>query len=141
MELDNMGGVIALLAVILVFGTPIVIVIAILVHRARRTRAIHETVLRLAEKGLPIPPEIFADRQWHPDEARSSLQKGVILVAVGIGLIGFFLTLSDRHAPWGVGIIPLLIGAGYLVVWRIEGRRAQDATRAERTAAEREQRT
>jgi hypothetical protein len=121
MELDNMGGIIALLAIVLVFGTPVIIVIAILVHKARRTAAIHDTVVRLAEKGLPVPPELFVERR--PVDTSSALHKGVILVAVGLGLIAFFLTMHDRQAPWGVGMIPLLIGIGYLIVWKLEGRK------------------
>ena len=118
MDIEGMGGIIALLAVILVFGTPVIIVIAILIHKARRTAAIHDTVVRLAEKGLPVPPELFVERR--PDTT-SPLHKGVILVAVGLGLIVFFLTMQDRQAPWGVGTIPLLIGIGYLIVWKLEG--------------------
>ena len=121
MEIDSMGGIIALLAVILVFGTPVIIVIAILIHKARRTAAIHDTVVRLAEKGLPVPPELFVERR--PDDTSSALHKGVILVAVGLGLIVFFLTMQDRQAPWGVGTIPLLIGIGYLIVWKLEGKK------------------
>ena len=118
-EIDNVSGLIALLAVLLVFVTPIVIVIAVLVHRARRTQRIHQTVVALAEKGLPVPPELFIDK---PQDQTTALHKGVILIAVGLGLTIFFLSMSERHAPWGVGVIPFLIGVGYLIVWRLEGR-------------------
>ena|SRR5438132_4012360 len=121
MDIEGMGGIVALLAVILVFGTPIIIVIAILIHKARRTRALHDTVVRLAEKGLPIPPDLFIDKP--SEDMRSSLHKGVVLIAVGLGLVIFFLTIPDRHAPWGVGMIPLLIGVGYLIVWWLESRK------------------
>ena len=125
MDIDAMGGIVALLAVILVFGTPIIIVIAILVHKARRTQRIHETVVRLAEKGLPIPPDLFVDKP--AEDMRSSLHKGVVLIAVGLGLTIFFLTLPERNVPWGVGMIPLLIGVGYLIVWRLESKRETKA--------------
>ena len=121
MEFESIQGVLALLAVVLLFGAPVIIVIAILVHRARRTQVIHDTVVRLAEKGLPVPPELFVDRR--PEDPRSSLHKGIILVMVGIGLTVFFLTMPDRRAPWGVGVIPLLIGIGYLIVWKLEQKR------------------
>lgn len=117
-DFDSMKGLVALLAVTLVFGTPIIIVIAILVHKARRTQRIHQTVVALAEKGLPIPPDIFIDRP--PADSASTLHKGVILIAVGLGLSVFFLSMTERHAPWGVGMIPLLIGVGYLIVWKLE---------------------
>lgn len=119
-NIEDMTGLVGLIAVILAFGTPIVIVIAILIHKSRRTQLIHQTVVALAEKGLPVPPDLFIDR---PAESSSPLHKGVVLIAVGAGLMLFFLSLSGRHAPWGVGIIPLLIGVGYLIVWKIEGRK------------------
>ena len=121
-DVDSMGGIVALLAVILIFGTPIIIVVAILMHRSQRTRRIHQTVVALAEKGLPIPPELFVDKP--PADNGSPLNKGVILIAVGLGLTIFFLSVPGRHAPWGVGMIPLLIGVGYLIVWKLEGRKS-----------------
>jgi hypothetical protein len=122
---EGMLGIVALLSVVLVFGTPVIIVIAILMHKARRTQRIHETVLRLAEKGLPIPPDLFVDKP--PEDMRSSLHKGVVLIAVGLGLTIFFLTIPERNVPWGVGMIPLLIGVGYLIVWRLESRKENKA--------------
>jgi hypothetical protein len=61
------------LSVILLFATPVVIVIAILVHRTMRTKRIHETVVKLAEKGLPIPPDLFVDKP--AEDKGSALQK------------------------------------------------------------------
>ena len=119
-DIENMTGLIAIMSVLMVFLTPIIIVIAVLIHRSRRTQRIHQTVVALAEKGLPIPPELFVDRR--SADQTSPLHKGVVLIAVGLGLIFFFLSMSDHHAPWGVGVIPLLIGFGYLIVWWLEGR-------------------
>jgi hypothetical protein len=124
-DIDSMGGLVAMLAVVLVFGTPIIIVIAILIHKARRTQRIHQTVVALAEKGLPIPPDLFVDKR--SADSTSPLHKGVVLIAVGAGLTIFFLSLPDRHAPWGVGMIPLLIGVGYLIVWKLEGKKEDKA--------------
>ena len=120
-HIDNVTGLIAILAVLLVFLTPVIIVIAVLVHKSRRAQRIHQTVVVLAEKGLPVPPDLFIERRA-PDKT-SSLHKGVVLVAVGLGLTLFFLSMWERHAPWGVGMIPLLIGIGYLIVWWLEERK------------------
>ncbi|MEP7084284.1 MAG: DUF6249 domain-containing protein [Betaproteobacteria bacterium] len=119
-DFDSMKGLVAMLAVLLVFGTPIIIVIAILVHKSRRTQRIHQTVVALAEKGLPIPPDLFVDRPAY--DSSSTLHKGVVLIAVGLGLIFFFLSMTERRGPWGVGMIPLLIGVGYLIVWKLESK-------------------
>lgn len=122
-HIDNVTGLIAILAVLLVFLTPVIIVIAVLVHKSQRAKRIHQTVVALAEKGLPVPPDLFIERRA-PDQT-SSLHKGVVLVAVGLGLTLFFLSMSERHAPWGVGMIPLLIGIGYLIVWWLEERKRE----------------
>jgi hypothetical protein len=122
---ESMGGLVAMLAVILVFGMPIIIVIAILIHKSKRTQRIHQTVVALAEKGLPIPPELFIDKP--AADSASPLHRGVILIAVGAGLTIFFLSMPDRDAPWGVGMIPLLIGVGYLIVWKLEGKKVDKA--------------
>jgi hypothetical protein len=119
-EIDSMTGIIALVSVLLAFLTPILIIVAVLVHKSRRTARIHQTMIALAEKGVPIPPDLFVDRKV---SSQSSLSKGVVLIAVGLGLIVFFLSFTDRHAPWGIGAIPLLIGVGYLIVWWLEERK------------------
>ena len=54
-EFDNMSGLVAILAVLLVFGTPIIIVTAILIHKARRTQRIHQTVVA-GRKGIADSP-------------------------------------------------------------------------------------
>ena len=121
LDIESMGGAVAMLAVILVFGTPVIIVIAILVHKARRTQRIHQTIVALAEKGLPIPPDIFVDKP--SADSTSPLHKAVILIGTGAGLTVFFLSMPDRNTPWGIGMIPLLIGLGYLIVWKLEGKK------------------
>lgn len=116
---DNVNAIIPVAGIIMTFSMPVIIVIAILVYKAHRASLIHETVARLVEKGLPIPPELFADK---PENEKSVLQKGVLLIALGAGLIVMFLTQEGTHAPWGIGMIPLLIGVGYLIVWKLEKR-------------------
>lgn len=110
-----MGEFIGLVAVILIFGTPVIIVLAVLRHRANRQRLINEMVLKLADKGQPIPPELFIE----PVRPKSDLRRGVILIGVGLGLIGFFY-FNDDHDGVGIGFIPMMIGLGYLVSWKLE---------------------
>ena len=50
------------------------------------------------------------------------MRRGVVLVMVGIGLMVFFGACSDwEGGAWALGVIPFLIGAGYLLVWKLEG--------------------
>jgi hypothetical protein len=43
---------------------------------------------------------------------------------VGFGLMIFFGAVNDwEGGSWSLGIIPFLIGAGYLLVWKLEARK------------------
>jgi hypothetical protein len=50
------------------------------------------------------------------------MRRGVVLGMVGIGLMLFFGAVNGwEGGSWAIGVIPALIGAGYLLVWKLEG--------------------
>lgn len=105
-----------------IFGTPILIVAVILYFSFSKTRALHRTVRLMVEKGQPVPEALLnpppAQRQ------RSDMRRGVVLVMVGLGLMLFLAAVNDwEGGAWSIGLIPFLIGAGYLLVWKLEGRK------------------
>jgi hypothetical protein len=106
---------VAMTAIVVSFGLPLVIVALVLFYRHRRQRMIHETITRLAEKGLPVPPELLEPR----GNAQAGLRAGLVLVALGIALAVFFW---DRGPGWTIGLIPGLMGAALLLAWKIENR-------------------
>ncbi|WP_293397744.1 DUF6249 domain-containing protein [Nevskia sp.] len=109
-------ALVPLVAVIMVFGMPIVIVLAVLRYRANRQRSINEMVLKLADKGQPIPPELFMEPT---KKKKSDVSSGLSLVGAGVGLMGFFW-FADAAEAVGIGFIPLAIGVGQLIAWKIE---------------------
>ena len=104
---------IAGMAIVLGIGSPIALLGLILWYKSRRTRLAHETAIKLAEKGQVVPPELFMG----VDEPLSDLRRGVVLVALGLGL-SLFMYQVDK--PWSLGMIPLFMGLGYLVVWKLD---------------------
>ena len=105
-----------------IFGTPILIVAVILYFSFSKTRALHRTVRLMVEKGQPVPEALLnpppAQRQ------RSDMRRGVVLVMVGLGLMVFLGAVNEwEGGAWSIGLIPFLIGAGYLLVWKLEGRK------------------
>lgn len=108
----------AILVPMFVFGMPVAIVATVVYFRHRRNRMLHETLRTMIEKGVPIPPELL-----HPQEQRklpkSDIRRGLVWIAVGIGLTVFFL-VQDNHV-WPIGLIPLLIGVAFLITWKVEG--------------------
>ena len=121
---DDVSGLMAIPIVGIIFstlfGTPVLIVAAIMFFSYLKSRSLHRTVRTMVEKGEPVPAALFA--QPPVIRARSDMRRGVVLVMVGIGLMVFFGAVNDwEGGGWAIGIIPFLIGAGYLLVWKLEG--------------------
>ncbi len=113
---------IVLIVFLAIFGTPVMIVGLIMYFSFSRSRALHRTVQMMVEKGQPVPEALLnpppAQRQ------RSDLRRGVVFLMIGIGLMVFFAAVSDwEGGAWSLGIIPFLIGAGYLLVWKLDARK------------------
>ncbi len=121
---EDLGALVAIPIVGIIFttlfGAPILIVAAIMFFSYLRSRSLHRTVSMMVEKGQPVPSALFAAPPVV--RARSDMRRGVVLVMVGIGLMVFFGACSDwEGGAWALGVIPFLIGAGYLLVWKLEG--------------------
>jgi Domain of unknown function (DUF6249) len=119
---SRIGGdgitLIALVSVVAPFLFVFLIIAASLFARYRRNRMLHETLRVMIEKGVPIPPELIM-----PQGARvrlrtvSDLRNGLILLAIGAGLI------LVSHGMWsGTGLIVVFIGTAFLVTWFVERR-------------------
>ena len=104
------------------FGAPVLIVAVIMYFGFSKNRIMHRTVRLMVEKGQPVPEALLnpppAQRQ------RSDMRRGVVLVMVGLGLTIFLGAVNDwEGGAWAIGIIPFLIGVGYLLVWKLEGKK------------------
>lgn len=105
-----------------VFGAPVLIVGLILYFSFSRSRALHRTVRMMVEKGQPVPEALLnpppAQRQ------RSDVRRGVVLTMIGVGVTVFLGAASEwEGGAWTLGLIPLLIGVGYLLVWKLDTKR------------------
>jgi hypothetical protein len=106
-----------------IFGAPVMIVAVIMYFGFSRNRMMHRTIRMMAEKGQPIPPALLAS----PTPAirqRSDMRRGVVLCMVGLGLMLFFGAVNEwEGGSWAIGVIPFVIGLGYLLVWKLEGKK------------------
>ncbi|MGA3157662.1 MAG: DUF6249 domain-containing protein [Steroidobacteraceae bacterium] len=115
-----------ILTIMLVFLTPALVMIAVLIYRFRRQRLILEAVQRLADKGVTIAPELLqglSSEGLLGRPAASPMRRAVLLIAAGAGLVIVLAAEGDGPA-WAFGTIPLLLGLGYLVIWKLEQRGA-----------------
>jgi len=127
------------LAVLLVFLVPLLIIVLLIWYKMRKNRMLNETMLKLAEKGVPPadamaaldasqggrPPAGFPlyeqARQFRQRAASSDLRKGVILVALGLAFS--FYSMIEDGSPNGIGLVLLFLGLGYCVLWFFEDRK------------------
>jgi hypothetical protein len=128
-DIDSLGDEIpsrvipiVVVTMLTVFGAPVLIVAVIMYFGFSKTRALHRTVRMMVEKGQEVPAALLnpppAQRQ------RSDMRRGVLLLMVGLGLVIFLGVIADwESGVWTLGMIPALIGAGYLLVWKLEGRK------------------
>ena len=109
-----------------IFGAPVLIVALIMYFGFSKNRAMHRTIRIMAEKGQPIPAALLAP----PTPAvrqRSDMRRGVVLCMVGLGLMLFFGAVNAwEGGSWAIGVIPFVIGLGYLLVWKLEGEKKNE---------------
>ncbi len=108
------------------FGTPVAVVATIMYFSFSKSRALHKTVRMMVEKGQPVPESLL-----NPPpivRQRSDLRRGVVLLMVGAGLMIFFGAVNAwEGGVWSLGIIPFMIGLGYLLVWKLDIHRGESS--------------
>lgn len=107
---------VAITGMLVGFGLPLLLVAIVLMYKHRKLKLTHETIVRLAEKGVPVPAELL-----EPPPGRSSgLRGGLVLIGLGVGLSLFFLQAGTP--AWSIGLIPGLMGVALLIAWAIESK-------------------
>lgn len=101
----------------ILMAAPVLIVWIVLRYRYRQTQARYGALLQLADKGVELPTQWLLEPQAMFDERR----RGMVLVGGGLGLIAMFLSLPGQLDSgvslarlWGIGLLPLMTGLGYL---------------------------
>ncbi len=95
-------------------------------HRNRKE--MQDTVRMALERGQPLSPELL-DRLGGqaPAPKRNDLRRGVVGICLGIGIGAFGMVLGDEDAVrpmLAIGLVPVLLGFAYLVLWRLSGNKA-----------------
>mgnify|MGYP003654375516 CR=1 FL=1 len=123
---DNFVGIIAILAV---FGTITAIIVGPSWLKSRERREIQTTVRTAIDKGQPLPPEVIEalskDITKNLPSRTKDIRRGIIWLAVGIGIAAFSLINNLGESDWSdnVGdgmlafaVIPATIGLAFLIL-------------------------
>lgn len=110
--MQTSDAVVAVAGMVVGLGLPLLLVAIVLYYKHLRERMHQETILRLAERGVPVPPELLARPVRRP-----SPKAGLVLLSLGIALALFLL---ERGLPWSISLVPGLMGLALLLAWRID---------------------
>ncbi len=126
-DLNEMRNLVAIPIVAIVFmsifGAPVLIVMVIGIFALIGNRMRQRTIRMMVEKGQPVPAELLAP-EVRRVRRRSDVRRGVIWTMVGLGLMVWLAAVNDwEGGVWSFGLIPFLIGLGYLIVWKLEGKK------------------
>ena len=116
---SKMGGLlIPILGILACIALPIAIVALVMHSQQRQRAALFDTVKHLADRGLPVPPELLNPPQG--GNAQTSPRfRAITLVGVGVGLALMFWLLNLQFLI-GVGGLLVCIGAAQLFAIRLD---------------------
>ncbi len=118
-----------IVAIIAVFGLPLFLLIAILYYKHRKRMVKAALIKDYIAAGKDVPTEVLTVINGaEPDAPADSFQSAVRSITLGMGLI-LFLGIAVSWELAAVGLIPLFIGIGKLIVWRMN--RDSSATQAD----------
>jgi Domain of unknown function (DUF6249) len=126
-DLDQIRNLVAIPIVAIVFlsifGAPVAIVVMVGIFSMIATRMRQRTIRMMVEKGQPVPAELLAPAT-RGIRRRSDVRRGVVWTMVGLGLMIWLAAVNDwEGGAWSFGLIPFLIGLGYLIVWKLENKK------------------
>lgn len=104
---------------------PVLITALVLRYRRARAEMRYRLLLQLAESGIALPTTLPGEATRQDCDRR----RGLVLLAGGIGL-GITLLALPLDFPrghriaelWGLGILPVALGMGYLGNWYLTRR-------------------
>jgi len=132
-----MNQLVSIIAIIGVFFVPAAMTILIVWFRNnaknKRYQLQADLYSKALEKGQSVPTDLFAE----PVKKRNPLNTGIICMAAGVGISLFFFLISISFAKIAaeggatamlsvasIGVIPFLIGLGFLIIHLIEKKKA-----------------
>ncbi len=117
-DIPGWVGAVAILGVILIFGFPILVLIAVFIYLGRKRRQKMAIIQVYLDAGKDVPVELL--RTF--DGNGNSFKSGIMLTGTGLGIAAAFNAAGDTTIG-ALGLIPLFIGVAKLLFWYFEERK------------------
>jgi hypothetical protein len=105
----------------IVFGSMTLVSFFMLYFSYRKRRDMLDTVRTAIQSGQTLPASFLEalDSKAKPSPD-SDLRKAVLLIALGLSGMTVLATVAGEEAgrAWSIGLVPTLLGIGYLFLWK-----------------------
>jgi hypothetical protein len=124
MEMPIAEAMAPVMATVAILTTILVIAVGSMLLRSRAQERLHRERMFLAEKGLPIPAELYVQKKNGNGDLRSArawlLVLGVLMVFIGTAVM-ITIGVTDSEGIRGSvrGLPPVAIGLGLLIAERV----------------------
>ncbi|WP_105104316.1 DUF6249 domain-containing protein [Microbulbifer pacificus] len=113
----DMEWLIGIIAILAVFGTPILIVWLVTRNSYRKKQLLMENINRMVSEGRDIPPELLDAMEG--ERSTNAKDRGFTLIAVGAAIF-IWLTAAGGLGAGSLGLIPLFIGVARYINWKLD---------------------
>ena len=120
-----MEALIAITGIIFGVGAPVLVIFLFLLYSGKRTTKKLDTLVKIVELGGKVEPEML-EMLNEPIGPDADLRKGLIWLAVGIP-VTLGLLVNGDDSPWVFGLVPVFIGAAYLILMKIALNKKEEA--------------
>ncbi|MCK7597044.1 DUF6249 domain-containing protein [Microbulbifer sp. CAU 1566] len=114
---QDLEWLIAVIAILAVFGTPIMIVWLATRNSYRKKQLVMENINRMVSEGRDIPPELLDALEG--ESTSKAKDRGFTLIAVGAAIF-IWLTAAGGLGAGSLGLIPLFIGVARYINWKLD---------------------
>lgn len=111
--------IVALVAICLTLGLPVIILIVALVSAQRKRRQMMTLINSYIEADRPVPEHVLSEFSGSPT-GKKQLKSGINMFVIGVGIALFFGIISGDWSVSALGFIPMAIGAARLFNWYID---------------------
>lgn len=109
---DTKEAVIAITAIVFVFGFPIIVIFIIFFFRYKNRKAKYRLAEQALISGQPLPANFFSNA-----ETVDIRTKGISNIFLGIGLFIFLWAITGKFGFGCIGLLIMFIGFGQVVIY------------------------
>lgn len=127
LEHNTKEAIIAVTAIVFVFGFPLIIVFIIFFFRYKNRKARYRLAEQAMANGQQLPENFFKNT-----EAYDTRAKGINNVFIGIGLFIFLWAITEEFGVGCIGLLVMFTGFGQLVIYYTQSKNGKNSTSAEK---------